>query len=194
MWKDYVLDVYRRTVVARTKQFTQRSCFNYRQTIPRGRLSTERALTTSRQPLIFSVPLRGQGRKRAQIYSPSVPRETLHLVHHLLRSPSSSYCRLLLTLYTSICYAAVLCATVGARGWKECRLISPDVLDRRSLPWLYLTSIIKINRPISYVKYYRGAFLNILSLSTFPQLPNGCRVPPFLSPPEHKGNSKRDAK
>lgn len=47
--------------------------------------------STSRQPLIFSVPLRGQGRKRPQIYSPPVSRETLHLVHHLLRSPSCSY-------------------------------------------------------------------------------------------------------
>lgn len=79
--------------------------------------------------------------------------------------------RPLLTLYTSICYAAVLCATMGA-GTEGQRL---RVGPRRTrpalpLPWLYLTSIIKINRPISYVKYYRRAFLNILSLSTLPRL------------------------
>lgn len=90
-------------------------------------------------------------------------------------------------LYIYLLYAAVLCATVDARGCKGvCRVISRRTRPAFSLPWLYLTSIIKINRPISYVKYYRRAFLNILSLSTFPRLPNGCRVPSFLLPPEQK--------
>lgn len=70
---------------------------------PRGwLLSRASLLSASRQPLIFSVPLRDQGRKRAQIYSPSMPRETLHLVHRLLRFLLLR--RPLLTLYTSICY------------------------------------------------------------------------------------------
>lgn len=73
---------------------------------------------------------------------------------------------------------------------------APGVLDRRSLslPWLYLTSIIKINRPISYVKYYRRAFLNILSLSTFPRLPNGCRASLLSFSTPEQGGAKRDGK
>lgn len=55
-----------------------------------------------------------------------------------------------------------------------------------SLPWLYLTSIIKINRPISYVKYYPRARLNILSLSTLPPT-----LPSFFSPASTgKGRTK----
>jgi len=62
---------------------------NYRRTIATGTISRARdnSLGVQRQPLIFSVPLRDQGRKRAQIYSPPVPPETLHFVHHLLRFP-----------------------------------------------------------------------------------------------------------
>lgn len=55
-----------------------------------------------------------------------------------------------------------------------------------SLPWLYLTSIIKINRPISYVKYHPRAWLNILSVST----PNAPSTGSFFSTPFLRGGKE----
>lgn len=103
----------------------------------------------------------------------------------LLRRP-------LLTLYTSICYMPRSFVRRWTRGVvrEYTGVISRRTRAAFSLPWLYLTSIIKINRPISYVKYYRRAFLNILSLSTFPRLPSGCCVPSFLFPSEQKGEGE----
>ena len=43
-------------------------------------LTNHRRDTKHRQPLIFSIPLRGQEQKRVQIYSPWLPLEALHLV------------------------------------------------------------------------------------------------------------------
>ena len=73
----------------------------------------------------------------------------------------------------------------GPRRWCTSADLSPS--PSLSLPWLYLTSIIKINRPISYVKYYPRARLNILSLSTLPPT-----LPSFFPPayPRGRGGQK----
>ena len=77
----------------------------------------------------------------------------------------------------------------GRHEWKgprRCTSADLSLSLSLSLPWLYLTSIIKINRPISYVKYYPRARLNILSLSTLPPT-----LPSFFSPASTgKGRTK----
>lgn len=84
-----------------------------------------------RQPLIFSVPSAqdeqnhtGEAKAiaRVQIYSPGASRDCIFsllplLVHILLSISflSPSLGQALLTLYTSICYAAALCASLRGR-------------------------------------------------------------------------------
>lgn len=129
--------------------------------------------------------------KQVQIYSPRLPLEALHLARP--SSPQSTVASTptsgpLLTLYTSICYAVALCATADTNGGSSPRRNSLGPL-LPPLPWLYLTSIIKINRPISYVKYYPRASLNILSLST-PTIPRlDVSFHPVLA--RTKGNGRR---
>lgn len=135
--------------------------------IPRRVVKSERAENPDLFPVVASL---------------SSSRNFLHPPPWPLLSSSRSA---LLTLYTSICYAVALCATDRrdpAQG-----VLADLSLTLSSPPRLYLASIIKINRPISYVKYYPRARLNILSLSTLP-------LPLLLPPPRFQGGKGRRAK
>lgn len=141
--------------------------------IPRRVVKSERAENPDLFPVVASL-----SSSRNFLHPPLPPWP-------LLSSSRSA----LLTLYTSICYAVALCATDRrdpAQG-----VLADLSLTLSSPPRLYLASIIKINRPISYVKYYPRARLNILSLSTLPLpllLPS---PPPFPRGKGEEGKKRR---
>lgn len=138
--------------------------------IPRRVVKSERAENPDLFPVVASL-----SSSRNFLHPPLPPWP-------LLSSSRSA----LLTLYTSICYAVALCATDRR---DPAGVLADLSLTLSSPPRLYLASIIKINRPISYVKYYPRARLNILSLSTLP-LPLLLPSPPPVSKGERGGGQK----